>query len=173
MSCVKWNSHSSIVCILYFAFSAVAADFTAVAQKPKNGVDIPISLAIGSVKTPEFVAKHDLYFMEIEAQWLLPAGELKCKMGFGVVPPNDKCRAEEVVEVEWRVLDGESVVAHGSAGGISDQFEAGKDYLGRYIGQFQGQSKHKYVVELTFTKDGSSLNVTNPRLVVSPPGFAF
>lgn len=171
---MRWNSRSLMLCILFVAFAVVIADSRAEAQKPKDGVDIPISLAIGTVKTPEFVAKHkNLYLMEIDAQWLLPAVVLRCKMGFGVVPPTDKCRAQAVVEVEWRVLDGENVVAHGSAGGISDQFEAGKDYLGRYIGQFQGQSKHKYVVELTFTKDGSSLNVTNPRLIVSPPGFAF
>jgi hypothetical protein len=170
---MKWNFRSSVLCVLCFALSVAPTDSRAAAQKPKNGVDIPISLAVGTVKTPEFVAKHDLYFMEIEAQWLLPTGELKCKMGFGVVPPTDKCRAKAVIEVEWRVFDGESVVAHGSAGGISDQFEAGKDYLGRYIGEFQGQSKHKYVVELTFKKDASSLNVTNPRLVVSPPGSPF
>ena len=170
---MRWNSRSLILCTLFVSLPAITADSRAEAKKPKNGVDIPISLAIGTVKTPEFVTKHDLYLMEIEAQWLLPAVELRCKMGFGVVPPTDKCRAQAVIELEWRVLDGENVVAHGSAGGISDQFEAGQEYLGRYIGQFQGQSKHKYIVELTFTKDGSSLNVTNPRLVVSPPGFAF
>jgi hypothetical protein len=171
---MRWNSHSLILWILLVAVPAVTADSTrAEAQKPKDGVEIPISLAVGTVKTPEFIAKHDLYQMKIEAQWLLPAVVLRCKMGFGVVPPTDKCRAQAVVEVEWRVLDGETVVAHGSDGGISGQFEAGKDYLARYIGDFQGQSKHKYVVELTFTKDGSSLNVTNPRLIVAPPGFAF
>jgi hypothetical protein len=138
-----------------------------------SGVELPISLAIGTVRSPEFVAKHDLYQMKIEAEWLLPTVELRCKMGFGVVPPTDKCRAQAVLEVEWRVLDGGNVVARGSAGGISGEFEASKDYLDRYIGQFQGQSKHKYVVELTFIKDGSSLNVTNPRLIVSPPDFAF
>jgi hypothetical protein len=170
---MRWNSRSLILCILFIALAAVTADPRAEAQKPKNGVDVPISLAVGTVKTPEFIAKHDLYLMKIEAQWLLPAVVLRCKMGFGVVPPTDKCRAQAVLEVEWRVLDGENVIAHGSAGGISDQFEADKDYIARYIGQFRGQSKHKYVVELTFTKDGSSLNVTNPRLVVSPPDFAF
>jgi hypothetical protein len=158
---------------LFVFLPAVTADSRAEPKKPKHGLNIPISLAIGTVRTPEFIAKHDLYLMEIEVQWLLPAVELRCKMGFGVVPPTDKCRAQAVVELEWRVLDGENVVAHGSAGEISDQFEAGKDYLGRYIGQFQGQAKHKYVVELTFTKDGSSLNVTNPRLIVSPPDSAF
>ena len=138
-----------------------------------SGVEMPISLAIGTVRSPEFVAKHDLYQMRIEAEWRLPAVELRCKMGFGVVPPTDKCRAQAVLEIQWRVLDGEIVVAHGSAGGISSEFEADKDLLGRYIGSSQGQSKHKYTVELTFAKDGSSLDVTHPRLIVSPPDFAF
>ena len=158
------------MCILIFALNVSAQECP---DCSKGKVDIPISLAVGTVKTPEFVAKHNLYFMQIQTQWLLPTVELRCKMGFGVVPPTDKCRAQSVLEVEWRVLDGENVVAHGSAGGMSPEFEAEKDYLARYIGQFQGQSKHRYVVELTFTKDGSSLNVTNPRLIVSPPDFAF
>ena len=170
---MKWNFPALIFGVLFVALPLATANSRAEASGPKNGVDIPISLAIGTVKTPEFAGKHKLYLMEIEAQWLLPTVELRCKMGFGVVPPTDKCRAQAVLEVEWRVLDGENVVAHGSAGGMSPEFEADKYHIARYIGQFQGQSKHKYVVELTFTKDGSSLNVTNPRLIVSPPDFAF
>ena len=69
-----------------------------------SGVDMPISLAIGTVKTPGFVSKHDLYSLEIEAEWLLPAVELRCKMGFGVVPPTDKCRAQAVLEIQWKSL---------------------------------------------------------------------
>lgn len=94
-------------------------------------------------------------------------------MGFGVVPPTQECRAQAVIEADWKVLDGDRVIAKGHAGGISDEFEAGQDYIARYIGQFQGQSKHKYILELTFTKDGSSLDVTNPRLIISPPEFSF
>lgn len=136
-------------------------------------VDMPVSLARGTVRTPEFSAKHKIYFISIEAQWLLPTVELRCKMGFGVVPPSDHCKSEVVLGGKWRVLEGDRIVAQGSIERISREFEAGKDYLRRYIGYFNGESKHRYTVEVTFTEDGSSLNATNPRLIVSPPDFAF
>jgi len=135
----------------------------------KRGLDMPISLALGTVQTPEFTAKHKIYLIAIQSQWLLPTVELRCKMGFGVVPPSDHCRSEAVLEADWQVLDGDQVIAQGSAKGISRDFEAGKDYIRRYIGRFDGESKHRYVVRITFTKDGSSLDVTNPRLIVVPP----
>jgi len=158
------------LCIL--AFTSVARS-QGCPSCTKGGVDMPISLAAGTVQTPEFTAKHKIYWIAIQSQWLLPTVVLRCKMGFGVVPPSDHCRSEAVLEADWKVFDGDRVVAQGSAKGMSPDFEAGKDYLRRYIGRFDGESKHKYVVKVTFTKDGSSLDVTNPRLIVAPPDFAF
>jgi hypothetical protein len=104
---------------------------------------------------------------------MAPAVVLRCKLGFGVVPPTDKCRAQAVLEADWKVLEGDRVVAQGHAGGIGNEFEAGRDYIARYIGDFQGEARHKYVAEVTITKDGSSLDVTNPRLIVSAPEFSY
>lgn len=139
----------------------------------KAGVDMPVSLAVGTVRTPEFIAKHRIYWIAIQSQWLLPTENLRCKMGFGVVPPSDQCKSEIVLDGNWRVLEGDRVVAQGAIERISPDFDAGKDYLRRYIGKFNGESKHKYVVEVTLSEDGSSLNVTNPRLIVAPPEFSF
>ena len=163
--------------ILFSAVSALIFAVDAGAQGcpecPKGKVDMPTSLAIGTIRTPEFVTKHKIYSIAIRSEWLLPAVVLRCKMGFGVVPPSEECRAQAVLEADWRVLEGNRVVAQGHSGGISNQFEAGKDFIARYIGDFQGESKHKYIVEVTFTKDGRSLDVTNPRLIVSPPEFSY
>ncbi len=130
---------------------------------------MPISLAAGIARTPEFTAIRKIYFISIESKWNLPAVALRCKMGFGVVPPSDHCKSEIVLGGNWRVLEGPSVVAQGDIERISPDFDASKDFLRRYIGAFHGEKKHKYVVEVTFTKDGSSLDVTNPRLKVCPP----
>lgn len=82
-------------------------------------------------------------------------------------------RERPLIELEWRVLDGDRIVAHGSDRGWSNNFEAGARDLSRYVGHFMGESKRKYVVEVRFSRDGSALNVTNPRLVVARPGFSF
>jgi hypothetical protein len=134
---------------------------------------MPVSLAAGTVRTPEFPVKHKYYNITIESQWLLPAEELRCRMGFKVSPSDNHCKLESVLETDWRVLDGDRVVAHGSDKGRTTAFEADSHYLTRDIGSFQGEVKHKYVVEVTFVKDGSLLNVTKPRLIVEPPGFSF
>lgn len=160
----------STACVIVLALNSTAQGCPGCS---KGKVDIPISLAVGTVRTPEFVTRRTIYSIAIQSKWNLPTVELRCKMGFGVVPPTQECRAQAVIEADWKVLDGDRVIAKGHAGGISDEFEAGQDYIARYIGQFQGQSKHKYILELTFTKDGSSLDVTNPRLIISPPEFSF
>lgn len=130
---------------------------------------MPVSLAAGTVRTPEFTTKRKIYFISIESKWTLPAVVLRCKMGFGVVPPTDRCISEIVLAGNWQVLEGPSVIAQGDIERISPEFDASKDFLRRYIGDFRGEKKHQYVVEVTFTKDGSSLDVTSPRLKVSPP----
>ena len=172
---IRWVKPDSRIvlkaaCLLIFALNANAQSCP---ECSKGKVSMPISLAVGTVRTPEFVTSHKIYSIAIQSEWRLPAVVLRCKLGFGVVPPTDKCRAQAVLEADWKVLEGGRVVAQGHAGGISHEFEAGKDYIARYIGDFQGESKHKYVVEVMFTKDGSSLDVTNPRLIVSPPDFSY
>jgi hypothetical protein len=143
----------------------------------KGKVKIPISLAIGTVRTPVLIAKHDLYQISIQFQGPPAVMEkIRCKVGFDPynVPINNPCRAAEVlIEAKWRVLDGNSVVAQGAVEGFSKDFDGNSRYIRRYIGDFQGEAKHEYVVEVTFTKDGSSLNVANPQLIVSPPESAF
>jgi hypothetical protein len=139
----------------------------------KNGIDMPISLGMGVVRTPEFSAKRDFYNVHIEVKWLLPTDELRCKMGFAVSPSDNHCKWASLLNLKWKVLDGNEVVAEGADAGRSTGFEADKDNLSRSVGSFKAAAHHKYVVELTFLKDASALNVTKPRLVVEPPGFAF
>ena len=139
----------------------------------KNGIDMPVSLAVGTVRTPEFAVKNKYYNIDIDAKWLLPTDELRCRMGFAVSPSDNHCKWEPLLETKWRVLDGDRVVAEGYDKGRNNSFEADSHSLTRNIANFKGESHHRYVVELTFVKDASILNVTQPRLIVEPPGFSF
>ena len=135
----------------------------------KNGIDMPVSLAAGTVRTPEFAVKKEYYNITIDARWLLPTDELRCRMGFAVSPSDRHCRWEPLLETKWRVLDGDRVVAEGLDEGRTNAFDASSHSLIRHIGHFRGEAHHRYLVELTFVKDASLLNVTQPRLVVEPP----
>jgi hypothetical protein len=134
---------------------------------------MPISLAAGTVRTPEFAVKNKYYNIEIDVKWLLPTDELRCRMGFAVSPSDTHCKWDPLLETKWRVLDGDRVVAEGYDKGRTGNFEADSHALTRWITRFKGEAHHKYIVELTFIKDASVLNVTQPRLIVEPPGFSF
>jgi hypothetical protein len=142
-------------------------------------VNIPISLAIGTIQTPVFTSSANAYSISIEfRRSSLSEEELQCKVGELNLAERanelaEKCKGQPLIEVKWRVLDGDQDISHGSDGGFSEDIELDYKIVRRYIGQFRCESHHKYVVEVTFTKDGSSLNFANPRLVVMPPEMSF
>jgi hypothetical protein len=71
-----------------------------------------------------------------------------------------------VLDAEWKVLDGERIVAQGATGGSRGDMAWSDDFMDRYLGEFTGEANKKYVVEVKFTKDGRPLKELNPRLVV-------
>lgn len=105
----------------------------------KNGVDMPISLAAGTVRTPEFAIKKEYYNIAIDVHWLLPTDELRCRMGFAVSPSDRHCRWESLLETKWRVLEGDRVVAEGLDEGWTTAFDASSQSLMRHVGHFRGK----------------------------------
>jgi hypothetical protein len=130
-------------------------------------IDMPVSLAVGTIRTPEFPVKHDSYLILIRAEKSLPFADMNCMMGLTSGPLSRyNCNKEPLIQASWTVWDEERVVAQGS---IQDKAGAGawrNDALDRYLGTFNGQAKKKYVLEVKFTKDGTPLGVTNPHLIV-------
>lgn len=132
-----------------------------------SDVDIPVSLAVGTARTPEFAVKHEAYFIMIQAEKKhLSFLDLRCMMGVTAGPLEaSECTKEPILKANWTVLDGEHIVAHGTNRTESDDEYTDK-YLFKFLGKFMGETDKKYIVEVKFTKDGSSLNVTNPHLIV-------
>jgi hypothetical protein len=142
---MKWNVRNPLLYILCLTFVLPADAKAREPNCPRDSkhagyiVDMPISLGIGTVRTPEFAVKRKPYLIAIQAQWLLPAEELKCRMGFALIPSDDRCTLEPLIEAEWTVLDGDRVVAHGLNKGRNNDFEGGACYLGRFLGEFAGR----------------------------------
>jgi hypothetical protein len=131
-----------------------------------SDVDMPVSLAVGTVRTPEFPVRHEAYFIMIQAEKHLPYVDMKCMMGLTAGPTEaSECNKEPVLKADWTVLDGEHIVAQGSNRTEADAEYTDK-YMFKFLGKFMGESDKKYVVEVKFTKDGTPLNVTNPHLIV-------
>jgi hypothetical protein len=133
-------------------------------------VNMPVSLAVGTVRTPEFWVKDTDYTIMIEVKRGLPLARLDCMMGIRLLGEPDRCATfhlETVLEAEWTVWDGEHIVAQGAVHGNNNPLAAVSDsHLDEYLGTFEGKANKKYVVEVKFTKNGTALNEFKPRLKV-------
>ena len=169
-------SRCQLLGVVFGAFAAFALAPAVWAAGPicfrckTQPVNMPVSLAVGTVRTPEFLVKDTDYTIKIRVKRGLPLGQLECMMGVREMGGHDHCAMyhwDTVLEVEWTVWDGENVVAQGTThdkdsdlGGVSD------DTLDRNLGTFDGEANKKYVVEVRFTKDGTPLSEFKPRLIV-------
>jgi hypothetical protein len=129
---------------------------------------MPVSLAAGTtVRTPEFLVKNIEYHIDLRVNRGLPFNQLSCMIGGKGGHPS-KCAMvhwDNVIEAEWKVLDGERIIAQGTATGFGDMAWS-DSFMDRYLGVFTGEANKKYVVEVKFTKDGTPLNEFKPRLIV-------
>jgi hypothetical protein len=140
---------------------------TAWAGPKHEPVVIPVSLAVGTtVQTPEFLVKKIEYFIGIRVDRGHPFGQLSCMIGGKGHPSH--CAMyhwDNVIDAEWKILDGEHIVAQGTTPGYGDMAWS-DSFMDRYLGQFVGEANKKYVLEVKFIKDGTLLKELNPRLFV-------
>jgi len=172
---MKWISRCQLIGIIggmlgvLLLAPSVSAGGPKVHKYRNSEIDMPVSLAVGTVRTPEFAVKHEAYFIMIQAEKRLPFLDMVCMMGITTGPLElgdcKKANKECSLEANWTVLDGEHIVAQGSSTREYDGEYTDK-YLFKFLGKFMGEPGKKYVVEVKFTKDGTPLNGTNPHLIV-------
>jgi hypothetical protein len=125
---------------------------------------IPFSITVGHIHIPEFrINLSGLYEIRIEAKKRIPFDTLNCLLGMST--PSEKCDMPPVVRANWAVSSNGVVIAKGA----SDSEKGGawaNDTIERQIGSFQGEWNRRYVLDVDFTADGSTLAATDPHLVV-------
>lgn len=130
-------------------------------------VNIPISLAIGTIRTPEFSVKREPYMIVIAAKkGPIPFEELNCDMGLELYLSSEKCNTMPFLQADWAVWDGDTLVARGSIRNRSSSGAWAQDSIERWLGGFVGASKKKYLVRVKVIEDESPLNVAEPRLMI-------
>ncbi len=139
--------------------------------RTERPVNIPISMAIGHVRTPEFKLNMNApYIIEVEVQKeKIPFDTLNCLLGMTMAPTSTDLQEcpdrPSVVKASWVLTSNGQIVARGS----SDDYRSGawmNDSISRELGHFQSQSGRRYVLDVDVLADGSSLNPGNPRLKV-------
>jgi hypothetical protein len=139
-------------------------------------VDMPVSLAVGTVQTPEFPVASLGYWILVQVEVPLPFQktqfqQMKCMMGVtsGPIESQDCGRDDPLLRADWTVWDGEQMVDHGSSTTEADGKFA-EQHIFKFLGKFMGESGRKYILKVKFTKDGAPLNVANPHLIVTKVG---
>ncbi|MGB6974362.1 MAG: hypothetical protein WBD67_06740 [Terracidiphilus sp.] len=135
-------------------------------------VDVPVSLAVGAVRTPEFSPrKASWYWIMVQVEKPLPFPQMICMMGVTSGPLESKnCTSEDpLLRADWTVWSEGQVVSSGSSTTKADAAFT-KENIFKFLGKFPAEAGKKYVLEVKFTKDGTPLNVANPHLIVTRIG---
>ncbi|HUY81588.1 MAG TPA: hypothetical protein VMU92_07685 [Acidobacteriaceae bacterium] len=133
-------------------------------------LDMPVSLAVGTVRTPAFPVASQWYWIMIQVEKPLPFDQMVCMMeGASGIDPKDCSKNDPLLQADWTVWDGDHIVDHGSSTTCSGDMFTNK-FIFKTIGSFAGEAGKKYVLEVKFTKDGTPLNVANPHLIVIRQG---
>lgn len=134
-------------------------------------VYMPISLAAGRVRTPEFhVKKHPQWYdIMLQVEKPLPLRRMECMLGAtsGGFDKRDCQKDDPTIRADWTVWEGERIVEWGSMRDCCGSIFT-KENIYKQIGSFALDAGKNYVVQVHFTTDGSRLNVANPHLIVIP-----
>ena len=133
-----------------------------------SSVYMPVSLAAGTVRTPEFpVEKSSQYDIMLQVEKPLPFHRMQCMMGATLGPLDKKdCEKDDpIVQADWTVWEDGRIVWWGSIPDHGGYIFTDKNIF-KQVGSFPLEAGNKYVVQVHFTKDGSPLNVANPHLIV-------
>lgn len=139
-------------------------------------VDMPITLEKGTVLSPDFTVKHKQYIIKLQTDNSLPERQLQCMLGIHHASQPDHCDMlgfHLAVEAGWSLYADGQEVAHGTVQGRDENGEFSNHRTSRWIASFVGEKGKKYVLKITFKKDGTALRVANPHIIVElSPGFS-
>jgi hypothetical protein len=99
-------------------------------------VDIPVSLAMRTVRTPEFPVVSKWYWIMVQVEKALPFRQMRCRMGTTAGPFEswDCSSNDPLLRTDWTVWDGDHLVRSGS-----NTTEADGKYTDKYIFKFLGK----------------------------------
>jgi hypothetical protein len=122
-------------------------------------VDIPVSLAEGTVRTPEFSPHTSWHWILLQVEKPLPFNQMQCMVGVTTNRFDSKdCTSDDpLLRADWTVWEDGKIASSGSSRPQADA-KYTKENIFKFLGKFPALSGHKYVVEVKFTKGGTPLN---------------
>jgi biopolymer transport protein ExbD len=127
-------------------------------------LDMPISLARGHIRSPEFKINLDAgFWVRIEVETEADDTGVTCLLGYN----SDYCLKNGAGELEanWTLSDSGKIVAHGSTGSFLGWLPW-RSTKARGLGSFEVPAGDHYVLDLDMPEDHSRFDVGHPRLVI-------
>lgn len=127
-------------------------------------LDMPISLARGHIRSPEFKINLDAGFrVRIEVETEADDTGVTCLLGY----TSDYClkNGEGELQANWTLSDSGKIVAHGSADSFLGWLPW-RNTKARALGSFEVPAGDHYVLDLDMLEDHSRFDADHPRLVI-------
>jgi hypothetical protein len=148
---------------------------------------IPVSLAAGTINTPEFeIDRTGYYDINIEFQLKMDLLKMQCLLGivemdrwnrFSQLKYASQCKnIPDLIDISWELFEGgkiveiaPTVVYQGNSQEYSSTSWEPGVAIWRQIGNFRAQKGHRYTLVLHVKRDASQLNIANPKVTVTVP----
>src|SRR5579864_2557171 len=133
-------------------------------------LDIPISLARGHVRSPEFRINLDAgFWMYIEVERKFDVEGVSCLLGYGFDSCGKKNGARPL-RASWKLSDAGRVVAQGSTDSYQGM-RGGTVTMARGLGDLAVPAGEHYVLDVEFPDDASHFDAGHPRLKIGAPYY--
>lgn len=127
-------------------------------------LDMPISLARGHIRSPEFKINLNAGFrVRVEVETEADDTGVTCLLGY----TSDYCLKNGAGELQanWTLSDSGKIVAHGSTGSFLGWLPW-RNTKARTLGSFEVPAGDHYVLDLDMPEDHSRFDADHPRLVI-------
>ena len=129
----------------------------------------PVPLSEGVWRSQEFaVGKHN-YHVHLIVDRRMPLEELDCDLG--PPRPGHQCNTPPLLDLEWRIFDGTTLVKNWPAKPIRADAWSGAS-TSCLLGDFEGKRNGHFALELNVRDDAGRLKDLHPRVqIVKNPGY--
>jgi len=127
-------------------------------------IDMPVSLARGHIRSPEFKINLDAgFWIFVEVETKVDDEGVSCLTGY----TSDYCRKNAIPELRasWTLSDAGRVVARGSTKSCAASL-GGTVTKGCGLGEFRVPAGNHFILNVDFPEDNSRFNGGHPRLTI-------
>ncbi len=149
--------------------NCMAENAAAISLRCTPSPKFPVPLSKGVWRSQEFpVGKHD-YQIWLDVDRRMPLEDLDCDLG--PTRAENPCNTPPLLDLEWRIFDGTTVVKNYPAKPIRAA-AWGEKSTSCILGGFEGKRNGHFTLELNVKRDGGRLKDLHPRVqIVKYPGY--